>query len=295
MELIRETPPPILAEYGIEFFLESGRSGITAQMHIHPAIEFIYIHQGCFRVEVEKQSITASCGDLVLFRSNAIHMIENIGDGMGLYFVLKISPSLLFEMLHKSSFSHIHPFLRTRSKDICYLPHSDQPPEIRRLWTAMIAEYDANDPTFFAMQRLLACEFLLTCARLMLREDPPEGDPAPALNEQSVRLISESINYINENFASPLTAAGCASLAHLSYNHYAKLFRAVTGKTFKEYLTDLRMARAYNRILSSSEPIYDIAASCGYDNYSYFIVEFKKIYQCTPGQFRKSTRSSDGT
>ncbi len=293
MEFIRETPPPILAEHGIEFFFESKPTGITAHLHIHPAIEFIYVKQGLFHIEVEKQTIRASAGDLILFHSNAIHMIENIGVGTGQYYVLKISPSLLFEMLHKSSIPYIQSFFRSRNEDACHFPRESRPPQIDRLWAAMIAEYDAGEPTFFAMQRLLACEFLLTCARLLPAPHDVPHDRAREISERSVRLISDSINYINANFSAPLTAAGCASLAHLSYNHYAKLFRAVTGKTFKEYLTDLRMARAYHLILSSAQPIYEIAAACGYDNYSYFIVEFKKMYGCTPGQLRRRAKEAD--
>ncbi len=290
MEPFREIPAPILEEYGIEFFQENKPVGIAAHLHIHPAIEFIYIKQGFFDIEVENRRISAHPGDLVLFPSNALHMIENVGDGSGFYHVLKISPTLLFEMFHRSSISHMQPFFNSRSEAICHLPAGNQSPEIRRLWASMIAEYEAQESTFYAMQRLLACEFLLICARLSVYTPEPIEDQARKINERSVRIISDSIHYINANFASPLTATGCASLAHLSYNHYAKLFRAVTGKTFKEYLTDLRMARAYNMILSSAKPIYEIAAACGYDNLSYFIAEFKKKNARSPGQFRKSMR-----
>ncbi len=291
MELIHEIPPAVLTEYGIEFFLEEKPVGITAHLHIHPAVEFVYIKQGVFHIEAEHGSIWAHAGDLVVLRSNTVHMIENVGEGMGLYYVLKMSPAFLLEMFQKNSISYVHPFLINRREDICHLPQKTQSPEIGRLWGAMIGEYERCEPTYFAMQRLLACEFLLTCARLLQFDAAPRDVRPSELNERSVRIISESVDYIHANYAAPISAVGCASLAHLSYNHYAKLFRAVTGKTFKEYLTNLRMTHAHNRILSSSAPIYEIAAACGYDNYSYFIVEFKKMYHSTPGQFRKSMRS----
>ncbi len=291
MEIIRESPPPILEEYGIEFFEEIKPVGITAHLHIHPAMEFIYIKQGLFHIEVEKKSLSAHPGDLVLLHSNAVHMIENTGAGVGTYYVLKISPGLILEMFQKNSIPYIHPFFNSRSGDVCILSHADHSPRLKELWDIMIAEYEAAEPTFFAMQRLLACEFLLTCARLLIQPPKATDPPVPAVSERWVRVISESIDHINEQVASPLTAADCASRAHLSYNHYAKLFRAVTGKTFKEYLIDLRMARAYNMVLFSTLPVYEIAAACGYDNFSYFIAEFKKKYGLPPGRFRKKNVS----
>ncbi len=289
MELIHETPPPILTEHGIEFFLETTHPGTNVHLHTHPAIEFIYIKQGLFHIDAEGRRFCGEAGDLLLFHANTIHMLQNIGDGNGLYYVLKMSPTFLFGMFHKSSIAYIHPFLKRRNEDPCFFPCASLPLEIHRLWQAMIAEYEANEPSFFAMQRLLSCEFLLTCARLLLYTGDGSEDHSPRLSERTVRLISDSIHYIHENLAAPLTASGCASLAHLSYNHYAKLFHAVTGKTFKQYLTDLRMARAYNMTRSSSSPISEIAMACGYENFSYFIAEFKKAHGCTPGRLRKST------
>ncbi len=287
MEFYRESPGPILLEHGIEFFLENKPIGITTPMHMHPSIECIFVKHGLFDIQVEYKRIHAAPGDLILIQSNALHTIENIGDGMGLYYVLKISLSLVFSMFNPSSIDYIASFLRIRDDDIYHFPSDTQPTEIRQLWQAMIREYDAGEASFFAMQRLLAGEFLLSCARFSRHASHSANDRSGEFNERSVRLISESLIYINENFATPLTAAGCASLVHLSYNHYAKLFRAMTGKTFKEYLTDLRMAHAYNMLVSSSLSIYEIGTACGYDNFSYFIAEFKRKYHCPPGQFRK--------
>ncbi len=290
MELIHETPPPILAEHGIEFFLETKPVGSMVKKHIHPAVEFIYIQRGLFHIEVERRRFVAHPGDIVTFRSSAIHMIESVGEGIGLYYVLKMSPSFLFQMFNKSGIAYILPFFNSRSEQSDALPRDRQPPEIQRIWESMIREYDTRSPSFFAMQRFLSCEFLLLLSRVYTADREPSVQGSPEVNERAARLISDSIRYINENYALPLSAEHCADKVHLSYSYYAKLFHAVVGKSFKEYLTDLRMAIAYNMLLSSSLRVSEVAYACGYENFSNFIVAFKKAYACTPGSLRRDKR-----
>lgn len=293
MNLIHETPPPILSEYGIEFFSEEKPVGITAHMHIHPAVEFIYIQEGIFRIDVEHRQVFAHPGDVVLFHSNAIHMIENIGGGIGRYYVLKMAPSFLFQMFHTSGFPYILPFFKSRNENTVCHPQEALTPDIQRIWQLMIREYALGDPSFYAMQRLLACEFLLIYAREFLCRADSTTPSTPPINERAARLISDSIHYINDNYAQPLSADRCADRVHLSYSYYAKLFRAIVGKSFKEYLTDLRMAIAYNMLLSSTLRVSDVASACGYENFSNFIVAFKKAYACTPGDLRRSMKHAN--
>ncbi len=292
MSLIYESPPPLLAEHGIEFFLVEASGGIMVTNHIHPAIEFLYIEKGCFDITVERKQTTAHEGDLVLFPSNSIHMIEKSDGERGLYYVLKLSPSFLFQMFNKAGIPYILPFFKSYENELpCCFPHARQPAEIKRQWQEMIREYQTSAPSFFPMQRLLACAFLLTFSRVFL-----PADAAPhtfgGLDETGVRLISESVQFINENYAKPLRATDCAEYIHLSYSYYAKLFRAVVGKSFKEYLTDFRMAKAYNMLLSSTARISEVARACGYDHFSNFIVAFKKTYSCTPGDLRRAMQNT---
>ncbi len=295
MELLRETPPPALAEYGIEFFtINLFGEGFTAKKHMHPAIEFIYVKTGEYEIESGGRKSLVGGGDTVLFRSNAVHVIKKVSAGDGLYYVLKMTPIFLFSMFQKVSIGNILPFLKSADGTEFFYPSQTLPIEIKKMWERLIDEYEANEPTFFAMQRFLACEFLLCCSRYLKIEDEVGISGETGLSEPKFRLIFDSVNYINENFASPLTAVGCARLVNLSYSYYAKLFHYATGKSFKDYLTELRMVKAYNMLLSSEMSVSDVAISCGYENFSHFIAEFKKKYKITPGQLRRNSKDEKG-
>ncbi len=290
MELIHETPPYELTEYGIEFFImHNSADGIAVLKHIHPAIEVIYITKGSFEITVDNHFDIAVPGDMVLFRSNAVHSIKNAVLGEeGSYYVLKLSPTFLFTMFQKNSIDCLLPFLKSGSKDKCFYKSDSLPDTIKNVWQSMLTEYQEKRGTFYAMQRLYACQLILNCSR-HLELGLTEGlRGMSGLSEANFCRIYDSVNYINENYELPLTAMECAKLENLSYSHYAKLFRRVVGKSFKEYLIGLRMAKAYNMLLSSSASVLDVAVNCGYENFSHFIAEFKRKYGCTPGNFRRN-------
>ena len=63
------------------------------------------------------------------------------------------------------------------------------------------------------------------------------------------------------------------------------------GKTFKEYLTGVRLAKAHTVLISTDIPITDVAIACGYGNLSYFISEYGRVYGKTPRDTRKELLS----
>ena len=287
-DFYKETAPPHLLEYGIEFFSQTkSNAGVIAKAHIHPAIEFIYITKGIFEIGIDNEHFTAGEGDLVLFRANAIHTTRHIGEGEGNYYVLKINPTLLFQIfLGGDNSGCVIPFIHKNAGDVSHFTADVIPKESQQILDMMIREFEHSDRFFFALERAHAAEFLVSLLRTVIA---PETEPQDSceLSEKSVALIYESVQYINENYASDITPAECAANIHLSYSYFAKLFRAVMGKTFKEYLTGVRLAKAHNILISTSLQITDVAVACGYSNLSYFISEYRKVYGKTPREMRK--------
>lgn len=287
-DFYKETAPPDLERYGIEFFSQKkSNSGIIARAHIHPAIEFLYVTHGIFEIGIDNEQFTAGVGDLVLFRANAVHTTRLLCEGEGEYFVLKINPTLLFQIfLGHDNNGCVIPFIHKNTGDVSYFPASLIPSETKRILDSMMYEYEHSDRYFFDVERSFAAAFLVSLLRTVIKPRSALGDGGE-ISEKSVALIYESVRYINENYASEITPAECAASIHLSYSYFAKLFRAVMGKTFKEYLTGVRLAKAHNILVSTSLPITDVAAACGYSNLSYFISEYRKVYGKTPRETRK--------
>ncbi len=285
-DFYKEKELPQMSEYGIKFFvLNHNDRGDVVRAHIHPAIEFIYVTGGRYEIGVDNDTFIAEKGDLLLFRSNVFHTIKHLADD-GEFHVLKINPALLFRIFTgKDASGCVIPFIHKSPEDVSFFPSKDIPDETKIILFDMIAEYEHSDRFFYASERAFSTRLLISLLRTVT---PPKSSIDDGeISERSVALIHESIEYINENYASDITPAECAASIHLSYSYFAKLFRAVMGKTFKEYLTGVRLAKAHNILISTSLPITDVAASCGYCNLSYFISEYRRVYGKTPRDTRK--------
>ncbi len=70
------------------------------------------------------------------------------------------------------------------------------------------------------------------------------------------------------------------------------LFKAKTGKNFKDYLSNLRIQKAEELLMRPEFKISEVAELVGYNDSGYFIKVFKNKLGCTPNQFREQRKWS---
>lgn len=109
-------------------------------------------------------------------------------------------------------------------------------------------------------------------------------------------IIADSISYINEHFAEPLSLDLLAHRANLSLYHFSRIFARETGLTPHQYLISTRISAARFMLKSSEAAIKDIAFSIGFNSESSFCSTFKKWEQITPSEYRNkiTLSTSDG-
>ncbi len=290
MHYYKEQFKPLLQEYDIEFFSMSSESiALSAMAHVHCAVEILYIAKGVFRVDVDSERKFAKEGDIVLFASNSVHSVYHTENKPGKYFVLKLTPNILFRVFKGKEYDDcIQPFTkRQKGNRIIFQKH-----EISNVITTaiseMISEYTKNGEFMYTALKLKAFELLFSIYRDFFYTSESNKYSQFGPSREIRTIIYESVEYINNNYASNITPFQCAKSANLSYNYYNKMFHAIIGRGFKEYLTSIRLATAYNALVSTDLSVTDIAIGCGYNSTAYFIAEFKKVYGATPGEARKS-------
>lgn len=72
----------------------------------------------------------------------------------------------------------------------------------------------------------------------------------------------------------------------MSPSYFSSIFSKEMGKTFVEYLTEIRMDRAKELLMCSSMKTSEIGYEVGYKDQHYFSYIFKKTQNCTPKEFR---------
>jgi two-component system response regulator YesN len=99
-------------------------------------------------------------------------------------------------------------------------------------------------------------------------------------------LITQARNYIDVNYAKNISLESVAELIALSPPYFSRLFRSQVGKTFIDYLTDLRMSRACQLLREGVLSIKEVTSAVGYTDPNYFSRIFKRIIGHTPSEHR---------
>lgn len=108
-------------------------------------------------------------------------------------------------------------------------------------------------------------------------------------SSQDAKKISQlkpAMDYMQLNYDQPLALEDVARQAHLSVSRLAHLFKEQVGITVIEYLTNIRINQAKQRLLVSDQNCTQICFDVGYNNQSYFTRIFKQVVGMTPRQFR---------
>ncbi|RXZ78647.1 response regulator [Paenibacillaceae bacterium] len=98
----------------------------------------------------------------------------------------------------------------------------------------------------------------------------------------------QMIHYIDNNYHNKLYLKELSAKFYINQVYSCQLFKKNLGKTFSEYVTELRIKRACELLKHSELSIEEIASEAGYFDYYYFNKAFKKQCGITPAKFRKS-------
>ncbi len=100
-------------------------------------------------------------------------------------------------------------------------------------------------------------------------------------------FVAKAEAYVHENYSSKdLTVESICDYLGISAAYFSTVFKRETGKTFINYLTDVRMERAVHMLLDENEKTYVIAEAVGYSDPNYFSYAFKKKFGISPSKYK---------
>ncbi|SDS30248.1 AraC-type DNA-binding protein [Paenibacillaceae bacterium GAS479] len=102
------------------------------------------------------------------------------------------------------------------------------------------------------------------------------------------QYVTKTIAFMEANYGSSLSITDIAEQVGVSSGHLSRTFKAETGKSMLEYLTEFRINKSKELLSSRNDSLYEIGQSVGYNDVQSFIRFFKKYEGMTPGEYRKS-------
>jgi YesN/AraC family two-component response regulator len=95
------------------------------------------------------------------------------------------------------------------------------------------------------------------------------------------------LDYVNRRYCDgDISLERIADEHDVSVSFLSRFFKEQVGQTFTDYLSELRMNEAKQRLIHSQQSVGQIVEEIGYMNVSNFVRKFKKEEGVTPGQYR---------
>ncbi|MDE7341079.1 MAG: helix-turn-helix domain-containing protein [Lachnospiraceae bacterium] len=155
-------------------------------------------------------------------------------------------------------------------------------PGIQQQFEDMLQEYQKNSEySQFLLQGMLQ-RLILT----IYQQHLPFKNTTLKYRNYDARIHNAMI-YLEENLEQAPSIEEAARYVSLSVSHFSRLFKEVTGCSFTDYVTSIRLQHAQILLAKSELSIGEIALKVGFSNGNYLCNVFKRSFGCSPSEFRK--------
>jgi len=138
---------------------------------------------------------------------------------------------------------------------------------------------------------LLINDLVLSAISKLNKVRPAGVEQSLASCDRFARL-RPAIELAGSATAEPVTLAQAAKACSLSASRFSELFREALGSSFGQFAARARLSQAARDIATSNMAVEEVAAKWGFFDSSHFCHAFKKIYQCSPSEFRRRRQES---
>ncbi|MFD1770720.1 helix-turn-helix domain-containing protein [Sphingobacterium suaedae] len=110
---------------------------------------------------------------------------------------------------------------------------------------------------------------------------------------EDYRRMNKIMEHIRLQYRSKIHLEEIAQLAGMTSNSFCRYFKQRTGKTFIQFVNEIRIGQACKLLTETRSSVKEICLECGFQNFVSFHKIFKSVTQVTPSAFRTMTQTND--
>lgn len=135
---------------------------------------------------------------------------------------------------------------------------------------------------------------LMEKLRTSLEEEKKENDSKPSEEVFENESFNQLLNYVKSHYMEELYLKQLSAQFFINASYCSELFKKLLGKTFTDYINQLRIDKACYLLENTHDSVETIAEKTGFKDYYYFSKVFKKYTELTPYKYRKERQSARG-
>lgn len=238
-------------------------------LHLHNALEIVYLTSGTATVIYDKKDFLMQPGDWFVSFPNQVHSYVGSTAVTGYVIIIPVNPFLTPYYSTLEQNLPENPFLRKGEWESTQLD--------TLIELCFREPTSPSDPVLIGYLHVIVGKLL---SQLTLRSIPA-GSP------DALRAL---LLYLNHNYKQPLTRSQIAKAVGYNESHISHLFTDTFHMTLTEYLTSMRITDAVDLLARTDQSISQIALSLGFGSIRNFNRAFAKHVRQSPSAYRLSAK-----
>ena len=255
-------------------YLDLSSDTHKTELHWHREPELIYVVEGAAECPHNGDTTIVNEGDFIFFNSEDVHLVRP---------VIGTTVRLVCIQL---SFEYMRVFCKPIDSVIFDMENKPEAKPALIEVLQQLAEVDIDNDDYSSLMQISYISriyYILMKYCICFRR----STNTMIIPRRDFSYAKTAIAYINENFKREIPLDEISSVVNLSPSYFSKYFKNVTQVSFSEYLANLRLENAVQDMLTKNSTVSAAALENGFANVKSFITQCKKVYDCTPAQYKK--------
>lgn len=248
--------------------------------------QIVILRHGAFCQHFSRrQSVVADVNQAIFFSEGTAYRVSHPGDCGDQGTLLTPAPTVLRELLN------------IYAPTVADCPQFSFPfftgpcaTEIFRRHHAFVQRLEAGDAEpLWTETTALQLITELVAAALARHHMPPQPRRQQTLTDHAER-VEAARNFLASRLGERLVLEEVAQAAQVSSFHLARIFQAQMGMPVHQYLLELRLRTALERLAAGANDLTALALDLGFSNHSHFTTTFRRAFACTPKEARGASQ-----
>jgi AraC-like DNA-binding protein/mannose-6-phosphate isomerase-like protein (cupin superfamily) len=261
-------------------------TGFDCPWHVHSEYELILVLQGQGHRIVGDSIARLETGDLVMVGPGLPHIWQHEPAGRGRenvhFLLIQFEEKCLGDgLLRLPAMEPVQRLLHRSSRGLHIVGKTQT--RVAALMRSMEALH--------GMERVVRfMEILIVLAA----SDDCKPIASPGFATQTSLFDQERMDrvfqFLNSRLGDTIRLSEAARMLNLSEGAFSRFFRQHTGKTFPQFVNELRVGRACSLLIEDNLNVTEVAGQSGFPNLSNFNRQFLKLKGLSPRDFRCQVR-----
>lgn len=262
--------------------------------HFHPELEIMFVQEGTGIRFVGDSMERFQSGDLVLYGSNIPHLYRSDqeyyrkgSDLVSKALVIYFRESFLGNgFLDLPSVAPIRRLFSLSKRGIKFKGESRE--ELKKLLRNVDDKKDGIEKIIDLLSILKVMvetkEYDLLCSQAFTK----------TINEDECERINKVYQFIIDNYTENPSLDDVSGIANMSSTAFCRYFKSHTNKTYTQFLNEIKIGNACKLLIDNKLSVSQVCFEIGFNNFTHFNSQFKKITGFTPKQYQYIHFQSNG-